>query len=251
MKKLKKIIYFDEMSATDYIVISAGGIKEFVKKTTNEKNKETNANVEAGLEAKGFLPFWASFIQAKSSMKGTIGVEYIGKDIVNTYISNTVLTDFIEEVQKNEKSDIQIFSNLKTEAYTNSLTYLKMYAPYLKILKNPEEFPLNISEINEILEGAKGYYELIGIQDNSTKIILRFNLNAFRNNYSLNDIIKMNLTYYTIKVGQYSESKLNIAEEFPQEVAPDALEILSKNSDVNNEEKLLDVHDVILAGIEA
>ena len=160
------------------------------------------------------------------------------------------MTDFLNTISNKKNKDISIFDKPKLKAYENSITFLKMYAPYMKML-NSRELPINISEIDSILIGAKGYYELIAQMNNGHKVILRFNITAFRNNYSLNDIIKMDLKYYAIKVGAYPENKLDIAKEFP---APqeelDAYNINTTSDDSNQEKNLLDVYDVILAGVE-
>ena len=44
--------------------------------------------------------------------------------------------------------------------------------------------------------------------------VLRFNINAFKNDYSLADLSKMNLSYFGVKVGQCTKEQLSLEKEF-------------------------------------
>lgn len=239
---MNKIIYFDEIAATDYVDIKNGGRKNIDKNYSRDIKGEINTGIKAETKTLGILQQILNF-GAKASLEASA----LSSNIVKTYISNTILTDFLNVFDKNEKkNDIVIFSNPKLEAYENSMTFLKMYAPYMKML-NIKDIPINITEIDSILTNAKGYYELIAYINETRKVIFRFNIGAFRNNYSLNDILKMDLKYYAIKVGTYPEDKLAIEKEFPvTNEEPDVYNVMNKQ-DINNE---LDVYDVILAGVE-
>lgn len=78
------------------------------------------------------------------------------------------------------------------------------------------ELRINAHLMDSAIEKGKGYFEMIAIVSEQ-KIILRFNLRSFRNSYSLADLVKMNLTYHAIKVGQMPVEKLTIDSEFKQE----------------------------------
>ncbi len=242
---MNKIIYFDEIAATDYVDIKNGGRKNIDK----NYSKELVGKIETAVQAEGKTPnLFRHFFNIGASASAEASA--LSNNIIKTYISNTILTDFLNTISIKKNKDVSIFDKPKLKAYENSMTFLKMYAPYMKML-NSRELPINISEIDSILIGAKGYYELIAQMNNGHKVILRFNITAFRNNYSLNDIIKMDLKYYAIKVGSYPENKLDIAKEFP---APqeelDAYNINTISDNSNQEITLLDVYDVILAGVE-
>ena len=83
------------------------------------------------------------------------------------------------------------------------------------------------------------------------KPFLRFNINAFKNSYSLADLSKMNLTYYGIKVGTCTINQLSMENEFKFEKKNneiDVTEIVTGEKDENQDE-LLDVYDVVLGGV--
>ena len=79
--------------------------------------------------------------------------------------------------------------------------------------------------------------------------VFRFNIEAFRNNYGIADLTKMNLVYYGVKVGSVDISLLDISNEFNGE------KITTINSAFDIEENtvgknVVDVYDIMLAGIE-
>jgi len=83
-----------------------------------------------------------------------------------------------------------------------------------------------------------------------SKTILRLNAKAFRNNYNLSDLTKMELSYYAVKVGSCDISKLDMSMEFDfAKRSPSAEEVLGAESETNS--SLLTVYDVVLAGVEA
>ncbi len=135
-----------------------------------------------------------------------------------------------------------------------------MVSPYLNILKNESsisagEFNIAIDKIDNALKQAKGYYEFVGIKSRS-RVILRFNINSFRNSYAISDLLKMDLSIYAIKVGRTSIENLNVNKE----LGMNASEISRDNPSYENEtnidgatlqNQMLDVFDVLLAGVEA
>eukprot|EP01029_Cantina_marsupialis_P010966 TRINITY_DN246970_c0_g1_i1.p2 TRINITY_DN246970_c0_g1~~TRINITY_DN246970_c0_g1_i1.p2 ORF type:complete len:144 (+),score=9.45 TRINITY_DN246970_c0_g1_i1:24-434(+) len=131
-----------------------------------------------------------------------------------------------------------------------------MYTPYLKLL-NLDNANLNLDNANleidiagtdNVLENAKGYYELVAEKENA-KFVLRFNLKAFKNNYFLSDLIKMNLKYYAIKTGQMNLEDLNAKNELNFEndeaISLEELEQVEEEKQLQTEVK---VYDVVLAG---
>ena len=92
---------------------------------------------------------------------------------------------------------------------------------------------------------------LLKTEENSQSV-LRFNLKAFKNNYNLVDLSKMNLTFYGIKVGTCGEDNLSIDKEFvfqPTAEKVTAEDIIEGKTSADKDEKKLDVYDVVLAGV--
>ena len=80
-------------------------------------------------------------------------------------------------------------------------------------------------------------------------MLLRFNANAFRNNYNISDLTKMDLAYYAIKVGTCDISRLDMSKEFDfSKKKPTSYDVIGE--DIETQTNDLDVYDVILAGVE-
>lgn len=136
-----------------------------------------------------------------------------------------------------------------------------MVSPYLSMLKGGSsipagEFDIAVEKLDNALKSAKGYYEFIGTKGKS-KVVLRFNINSLKNNYKINDLLKMNLSIYAIKVGTTTLAQLDVNQELdidfynkpkdnPDYVSTEK-ELLE---DVMDKSKKLDVYDVLLAGVE-
>ena len=133
-----------------------------------------------------------------------------------------------------------------------------LIAPFLSIVDG--KFPLktdegdvanfDVTKIEEAIKKGRGYYEFETIDDNK-EIILRFNQNAFRNSYTMSDLPKMLLTYYGIKVGKINKSDLQVQDEFEFGTAKVSKRIdYTLDSKNTNEDKKIDVYDIVLAAIE-
>jgi len=245
-KKMIRIVYFDELGATDYLTINDGGLTEQIIEELGETNKKTGAEGKLkGWAKASFLPFVGGGVEGNVKA----GIEKNNSNMIKTTISNSLLSDFVDK----KGEDIEELSNCYLEPYPNSIAFFKMFTPYLKIF--PKDFttdegvPLNIHNMDEAFEYGKGYYEMIAKQKiDETKKILRFNINAFRNNYTIADLTKMDLTYYMVKVGRANEDSLDINKEFNMdENLASSLEDLENEKNSNEED--LDVYDVILAGV--
>lgn len=167
--------------------------------------------------------------------------------IIESTISNTLLTDYLSFA----KSDMNIhrFENQEVYAPENSITMYKMYSSYLNIVPK-EEIPIDLNELNKALLGDRGYYQMLMESEHSSKSVLRFNINAFKNSYSLADLLKMKLTYYGIKVGSCTEDQLSLENEFTtgrREDEVSAIQIVTGVTETNME--YLNVYDVVLAGV--
>ncbi|MCW7492526.1 DUF6414 family protein [Leptospira sp. 2 VSF19] len=236
---MKKIVYFDEQSASDYIDISLGGKKILTTSELVEKHKSLDANVGSALKAKFN---WIPFLSSESNASAQTKFNYLSDKIINSTISNTILTDFINKTQDDEK--IIKFENCTLSAYPNSLTFFKLFTPYVIISKDNDE-KIDVTKLDDALEKGKGYYELIAKSKNIQNI-LRFNIKAFRNNYNLSDLLKMNLNYNAIFVGTYKISNLDMNKEFNINNKEFSLSDLEEETQEGEE---LNVYDVILAGV--
>ena len=112
-----------------------------------------------------------------------------------------------------------------------------------------------IEKIDNTIKSAKGYYDFVG-DNGAEKIIFRFNIKAFKNNYKVTDLLKMDISIYAVKVGMSSIDKLDLNSELDI----DSLYTVKDNPKYNKEVKIekdndtnkpLPVYDVLLAGVES
>ena len=243
-----KVIYFDEGSATDFIFVAEGGKAEQRTEKIIQKSNSIAANANAKAEAKmKFIPFFGG----SGSVEASSGLAREGNTIVRKAISNTILSDYLSTVTKLQKKNyITIFDNCLLYPHPESFSFYKMITPYMLMTSGQIDVGTNvkidISLMDKALESGRGYYELMAEKDN-IKSVLRFNIKAFRNNYGISDLVKMNLQYQAIYVGQVNEENLTMESEFSLEKKEvSGIDIMndSENS------KMLKVYDVILAGVE-
>lgn len=242
-----KVVYFDDNSATDYLNIYDGGSKVKTSEEIKNKNKEFANKTSAKLYAK---LNWLPFVGGEAQTGASADLSFNATSLIKTTLSNTVLTDFLEKI-KNDTQRIIKFNGYSVKAYKNSIAFFKMFTPYLKITNSDvisEGFSFDLSRMDEAFKSGKGYYELIAENIEGEKYVFRFNLEAFRNNYGIADLTKMNLTYYGVKVGNVDINLLDINKEFNFEQGS-----ISSAFDLENETKNInevDVYDIMLAGVE-
>ena len=268
---LCKIIYFDEDSVTDYVQILDGGELE----KTTELLKDVNDTVNGDTEIKGSIgiPKLIKALMGSNldiSADASIGATYSKEKIVKNIIKNTILTDFINIVEeKGEKQDTQSvikkFVNYKICAPKDSLSYVSLISPYLSMFRGGNipagDYNIALEKLDNTIKSAKGYYEFIGEKktENSEeaeldkKIIFRFNINSFKNNYKPTDLLKMDICIYGIKVGKSTIDKLDFNNEF--NIKPFSQDNPSYREDDTIADSIDDeeypVYDVLLAGVEA
>ncbi len=254
--KLAKVVYFDEDSVTDYVQIVSGGELE----KTTELLKESNKSIEGDGEIKaGFSSVLAALLGIKASASGEVDFDasFNSSKMAKNIVKNTILTDFIDIVGKEQSKGIEKFEGLKITAPKESLTYVALISPYLSMLKAGNgipagEFNIAIEKIDNTLKNAKGYYEFLG-ESEERRVIFRFNIKAFRNNYKASDLMKMNIAIYAIKVGESSLSNLNFNNEFGLDemtTVDNPSYSREDNSCKEIEDSTVDVYDVLLAGVE-
>lgn len=247
--KMLKIVYFDELSATDYLIIKNEGITKQIEEQLCSKDKEKDLNVGGEIGAK--IPLWLFGIGGGIKGEGKIKLENSENNILKKTISNSLLSDFINEI--GEDDNIIRFKEYSVKPYPNSMTFIKMFTPYLKMITNDFETEgsvLNFSNIDEAFEDGKGYYEMIATKEKE-KFIFRFNIDSFRNNYSLSDLTKMNLCYYGIKVGETEEKNLDILRELSIDENSYTIQLEDIEESSNRKSTgLLQIYDIILAGVD-
>lgn len=244
--KFLKIVYFDEDAAQDYVDVTNGGRLDW----STEENKERIAKIVAEIEAEaksGFniLNYIKATVQGKVNAGGTAELT----SAFDKTIKNTLLTDYIQAAIKDRQ--IKEFKNSGVYAPENSVTLYKMVSSYMTIVPK-EEMPIDMEKLNEAILGERGYYEMLLKDEKEKKSVLRFNLKAFKNNYNLVDLSKMKLTYFGIKVGTCTKNQLSIEKEFDFQVSEEQItaeDIVGVNKTIEQQEKELDVYDIVLAGV--
>ena len=270
--KLCKIIYFDEDSVTDYLQLMSGGAlektTELLDSTISQKEVTTNAGGRAGIGGifKALLG-----LEAELSVGVSVGGSFNRDKMIKNIIKNTILTDFVnildgvddkKAVAKLPKGTVKKFQGYKISVERESLSYFVMVSPYMNMFQTGSIIPsgeLNISldKLDNVLRNAKGYYEFIGVKGKG-KVVLRFNINSFKNNYMISDLLKMNLSIYAIKVGETTLDMLDINNELNLDIrvsvdnpSYEPKDGSSKVEDNRINTSKLQVFDVLLAGVES
>lgn len=241
-----KIIYFDNSTAIDYInIINEGEITvEEINKVMNESGAEVNVDGEAKASLLNML-------KLSVGLKSNINLSNSSEKIVNSTLTTNMMVEFIKFAKEDKK--IEQIKEVKLSTDKETASYIKSVSPYLALLKDTNEIPefkdFNIAKFDEVISQAKGYYEFIAKNKDDKEMILRFNADGFRNNYKFNDLLKMDLTYYGIKVGKCFKDDIKFVNEINQEekiVTINDFNVFSNNSNSD----LLDIYDIILAGVE-
>ena len=244
---LVKIVYFDEQSASDYLDISAGGSATTEATHVQKRTVETQAKVQAKLVAKFS---WLPFLGASTEGSAGFDASRVGQSLLNKTLSNTILSDYLAAIV--DDSRVRHMHGYQVSAPQGSMAHMKMYTPYMQIA-NTAETGIDLSRFDAVLESAKGYYEMIAISDTvePRKCVLRFNISAFRNNYGLTDLGRMRLAFQAVHVGETTEAGLAFAAEMSDEPETvTALDLVDNKGTADGVGPLLDVFDVVLAGVE-
>lgn len=269
--QLCKIIYFDDESITDYLQLISGGKLEKTTELLETASKDAKVDADAATKI-GFSGLIKSLLgwNAEVGVKASAGLSFNSEKMVKNIIKNTILTDFVNVLEENEnktavsklpKGTIKKFSGYKITAEKDSLSYFVMVSPYMNMFQSGSTIPsgelsISLEKLDSVLRNAKGYYEFVGTKGNS-KVILRFNISAFKNNYMISDLLKMNLSIFAIKVGDTTLDMLNINEELNLDLTnsvvdnPSYEESNRDNGQNTNSAKKLPVFDVLLAGVES
>ena len=277
--RMCKIVYFDEDSVTDYVQIYDGGALE--KTTELLQDVKDKATGSSQINGKIGIPkFLKALLGSNLDVSAGVSadVNYSNDRMIKNIIKNTLLTDFInivensasdmsdltrEESTKDKSSVICRFRDYKISAPKDSLSYISLISPYLSMLRGGDipagDFKIALERLDNTIKTAKGYYEFVGEKKtdsgDSDRVIFRFNINSFKNNYKPTDLLKMNITVYAIHVGESTIDMLDVNNEFKiKTVAQDNPSYIEekRDSSVNDTDKTkeLKVYDVLLAGVE-
>ena len=229
-----KIVYFDEAFVADFMQIIAGGelkkTTEFITEVNSGIEGNTGIEAEIGTEKNGLSKIFSFLSGATINAEGGINANLSRKSdrIAKNILENTLLADFISLLDadkrrtKNKRCNgIKIFPKVVVRPEVNSFSYIMLIAPFLSMIdgelpvktSDGEAMKIDIPKIEEAIEKGRGYYEFVATIDGK-EVIFRFNRSAFRNNYTMSDLPKMQLTYYAIHVGQIEKSDLQVQKEF-------------------------------------
>lgn len=259
MKNILKLAYFDEQAAVDFIEIKENGSSAEIMKVITEKNRELN--IEANVN-KGFLSLFKFGLSGNMNRKNN--------SIIETQITRTIYNKFVE--LSKEAPEIKRYDHIKLEIAKNSATYYRNIMPFIKMIDDSGEFEnaeelkgLKHQELDKIFDDARGYYEFLGeiVTDGIDKevVIIRFNINGMRNNYSLYDLSKMNLSIYGIEVGEVDSLSLDFVDEVRDMLQEDEvivqeeieyeelIEAKSADTEPESKRQTYKIIDAIVAGI--
>lgn len=243
--KMMKVVYFDETAASDYITIQNGGQIDWT--TTENKERLAKIIAEIDVQAKGSFNLF-SFIKASVSGNTNANVDTNTSKLIKSTVTNTLLTDYI--LLASEDKNIRQFHNDGVYAPQNSISMYRMYSSYLNIVPK-DQIPIDLEGLNNALLGERGYYQMLLNSEKEPSCVLRFNINAFKNDYSLADLSKMNLSYFGVRVGQCTKEQLSLEKEFEIQQSnktPDVKEIVTGSASESSMQ-FLDVYDIVLAGV--
>lgn len=250
IKKMIKVAYFDEGSATDFIYVLAGGKNCDKQEHIVTKTTELVAGAEAEVgKSTGIM----SLFTTKGGINGSADFSREGSIIITKAIENTILTDYLNYAEKDGKDYIRVFSNCKPYPYPKSFAFFKMLTPFLKMtdgnIEVADGLNLNLALMDEALDSGRGYYELM-VNDGGETVVLRFNNKAFRNNYYISDLVKMNMDYHAIEVGMVDIGSLTMESEFGENEEKEirGYNLVGANMQAHNADEIK-VYDVILAGV--
>ena len=251
--KFRKIVYLDEQAVLDYLQLNNNGEETKIIK----KMSETVAGIEAeGSVGKNF------FSIAKLKLSGNSS--HRRNNIVETQLSATLISSFVSTLKAD--SSIEMLSNLRLSIYKNSAAYYRNLVPIMHMIddinkvsslsdedrKNFSGF--NIQGMEKTLDLLSAYYDFICQDSDGKKSIVRFNISGMRNNYNLNDLTKMDLQLFGIKVGEAKDLNLEfnhqldtMLEEQPEtKVGADFDEL---NQAGTESSETIPIIDILMAGV--
>lgn len=259
-ESIRKVIFLDEQAVVDFLELAHDGQESVVMKKLSESMAGISAEAEGG---KSF------FGLAKLKLSGS--ASHQRNNIIETQISSTLISSFINIVKidtdKKETDQLNMdkiifLNNIKLVIVKDSPAYYRNLSPVLNMIedlnklntmteKDKSNFSgINIKEMERTLDSLSGYYDLLGYLPDGTKKIIRFNISGLRNNYTLNDLTKINLKLYGVKVGESSDSNIEFNHQMNK--MTDTIFVSGLGADFDDEidkVETFDIIDIIFAGV--
>src|SRR5699024_5163409 len=142
-----------------------GGRFYFSQDKIKDYQNSASAEVQAGTK----IPF----LNLLFSGRGNSSISREGNKLIQSTLSNTVLNDFIDKADK-VNSDVEIeipiylHQNSEVEIVNESYAYFTVITPCTKLLEKKvietDDANIKLSELDELVEHAKAYHELLAKQ---------------------------------------------------------------------------------------
>ncbi|NQO74236.1 hypothetical protein HO952_04020 [Streptococcus suis] len=261
MTTIKKVIYFDESTAMDFLQIESKGklTKTTELMSTLEGGIDAQITGEVSLGKNGALKTIFEKMAGLSgggSVSSTTSGAIQGNKIAKTILENSLLYDFLDTVELRKKNYlVDITENYTLEISENSMSYFAMIAPISEMMEGSqsiegmENVSMSFSKLNSGIREIKGYFELLGYnKEHKIERIFRFNINSFKNNYRIHDLTKMTLKLYSIKVGETTINDLDFESQFNLQRTHLSFSGISED-EMTYPDMKYPVYDVILAGV--
>ena len=188
-KKLCKIVYFDEGSATDFVqIVHGGGLT-----TTTELFESGEDRGSVAIDAEAIVSLGALFhglLGARASVgaDASLPASFDSGEMVKSIITNTLLTDFLACILSSGDSSIHVFEGYDINPVTNSMSSFMLLTPYLGMLRSGSsvsagDFAISLDWIDDAIKKGKGYYGFLAVNKNNEedRRLLGFNGAALKN----------------------------------------------------------------------
>lgn len=248
-----KVIYLDEQAIMDFLELNNDGDESKVIKKVSESVAAIEAEASVG---KGFFDF------AKIRLSGNAA--HKKNNLVETRITSTIISSFKKVIDSNNTNIISL-TNVKLFIYKDSPAYYRNLVPVLNMIDDISKLStlsaeekanfdgLKIQEMERTLDLLSGYYEFICEDQEGKKMITRFNISGLRNNYTLQDLTKMDLHLFGIQVGTANDANLEFGHMMDNIIQEKSSNMKSEDFDEEQrQEKLnlrLPIIDILMAGV--
>ncbi len=248
-----KVVYLDEQAVLDFMQLNNDGEEIKIIKKVSESVAAIDGQASVG---KGF------FNIAKLKLSGN--ASYNKNNIVETQLTNTLISSFMSVIKDKHPlivslSNIQLFIHKESPAYyRNLMPIINMIDDVNKVQTLSEEDRKNFSGFNlhameKTLDQLSGYYEFICENADGEKMVVRFNISGLRNNYNLNDLTKMSLKLFGIKVGELKDSNLSFNHQMDNMTQDVPSNNIGADFDDEQENTRTNLHlpiiDILMAGV--
>ncbi len=248
MKNIRKVVYLDEQAVVDFLELTNDGEESIVMK----KISETVGKAEAeGAISKNFFGL--------ARLKLTGSASHKKNNIIETQITSTLVSSFIKVLKKDDLlisiTNAKLFISKESPAYFRNLSpILQMIEDISKLssldTEDKENFNgIDIKKIESTLDTLSGYYDLLCHCEDGSKKVLRFNIDGMRNNYTLNDLTKMDLKIIGIKVGEVNDLNIDFSNQIELMTNSNIIEDSGIDYDEESIMNKYDLIDVIFSGV--